>query len=69
MSAMSQAEYQAIVNRQRRLPEQLVRARLRVRQLENEAVRLGMPELLNDPATLNRAWEREVELARIQGGA
>lgn len=66
MSAMSQSEYQAIVNRQRRLPEQLARARLRVRQLEREAARLGFRELLENPASLDAAWDRETELAKIK---
>ena len=62
---MNAREYQSLVNRQRRLPDQLVRARLRVRQLEREAERLGMRELLESPASLDRAWDREMELARI----
>lgn len=69
MAAMSQVEYQAIINRQRRLPEQLHRARRRVQQLENEAARLGLRELLEDPTSLDRAWEREIEIAAIQGAA
>jgi hypothetical protein len=43
---MSPQEYNRVINRQRRLPEQLDRARARVRQLEAEAARLGMRELV-----------------------
>ncbi len=46
MSLMAEAEYRQIINLQRRLPEQLERARRRVRQLESTAKRLGMVELL-----------------------
>lgn len=43
---MTEKEYVALINRQRRLPEQLERARARVRQLENEAKRLGLADLV-----------------------
>lgn len=43
---MNTQEYQRIINRQRRLPEQLSAARQRVRHLEAEAVRLGLRELV-----------------------
>jgi hypothetical protein len=69
MSEMSQAEYYRIINRQRRLPEQLERARARVIQLEREAERLSMLELLTNQDKINEAWGREVELSRIQGAS
>lgn len=43
---MTEEEYRRITYRQRRLPCELARARTRVRHLEREAARLGMPELL-----------------------
>lgn len=63
---MSEREHRQIINKQRNLPEQLLRARLRVRHLEQEARRLSMIELLNDPHVLDKAWEREMELAQIK---
>lgn len=47
---MTEREYRSIVNRQRRLPEQIGAARKRLANLEAEAVRLGMTELLEVPA-------------------
>lgn len=67
MSEMSQRDYMRIVNKQRNLPSQLERARQRVRQLEQEALRLGVIEVLNKPGVVDQAWEREVELSRIEG--
>jgi hypothetical protein len=67
MSEMSLREYNQIINRQRRLPGDLARARRRVRDLEAEAQRLGVTEILTDPNVVNSAWERKVELAEIQG--
>lgn len=43
---MTPRQYQAIINRQRRLPEQLDAARRKVRHLEAEAIRYGMHELV-----------------------
>lgn len=37
----------SLYNRVRNLPDQLERARLRVKQLEREAERLGLKDLLN----------------------
>lgn len=62
---MSEEQDRQLAYRVRILPEQLSRARMRVRQLEIEADRLGMSDLLTDPATINNAWEREMELAKI----
>lgn len=69
MSEMSEREYRHIINRQRRLPEELERARLRVKHLEAEASRLSMDELLSRQDVVNEAWGREIELARIQGAS
>lgn len=43
---MSPQEHQHIINKQHRLPDQLSRARKRVRRLELECRRYGMTELL-----------------------
>lgn len=43
---MTEREYRALINRQRRLPEQLEAARRRVAMLEAEARRLGLKELV-----------------------
>lgn len=51
--------------RMEHLPGQLERARKRVLHLEREAARLGFRDLLTKPAQLDRAWEREVELAKL----
>lgn len=55
-----------IAYRVRLLPEQLTRARHRVRQLESEARRLGMLDLLNDPDAPSRAFEAEIAQAYAQ---
>ena len=47
------------------LPRQLESARLKVLHLEREAARLGMRDLLTNPASLDQAWEREIELAKV----
>lgn len=62
---MTPQQHMRIINRQRRLPEQLAKARLRVRHLELEAERLGIREILEDPRVADRAWGREIELAKI----
>lgn len=62
---MNGREYASLINRQRRLPMQLAAARLRVRHLELEAQRLGLHDILENPAVADQAWEREIELARI----
>lgn len=69
MSAMSQREYDAIINKQRRLPDMLRRARQRVRQLEAEALRYGMKDLLTDPRHVNNAWDRAIDDARAECGS
>jgi hypothetical protein len=63
---MTEREYRAIINRQRRLPEMLDAARRKVRALENEARRYGMKELLQNPEHVNKAWDREVENAWLE---
>lgn len=62
---MNQKEYVRLINRQRNLPGQLVRARLRVKQLEAEAARIGLRDILEKPSTIDAAWEREIELAKL----
>lgn len=62
---MTQREYMRVVNRQRRLPDQLAAARARVKGLEAEALRLGMEELLTDPAQINQSWSRAVTIAQL----
>lgn len=70
---MGEQEYRAIINRQRRLPEQLEAARRKVAALECEARRYGMGELLRNPAHLDRAWDRAIteaqDDARLRGGS
>jgi hypothetical protein len=65
--------------RQRYLPIALERTREKLRELEREACALGLTELLDepkrltgnqilsDPQIVDRAWEREAEIARIVG--
>lgn len=65
---MGPREYQAIVNRQRRLPEQLNAARRKVVALEREARRYGMIELLSDPKHVNRAWDEAIDQGRANNG-
>lgn len=67
MTSLSEREYRQIINKQRNLPAQLHRARQRVIQLEQEARRLGVIEILNVPGVVDAAWDREIELARIEG--
>lgn len=47
---MTKQEYDRLVNRQRRLPDQLDCARRKVAALENEARRYGMTDLLEQRA-------------------
>jgi hypothetical protein len=55
---MSEREYRAITNRQRRLPEQLIAARRRVKALEAECKRYAITV-----DEVDEAWDREMELA------
>ncbi len=64
MVVLSEQEYAVIRNKQRRLPEQLERARRRVAQLEAECIHYGMKDLLTNPEHANRAFEREVAQAK-----
>lgn len=57
---------EAILYRQRVLPEQLDRARRRYLCLVREAKNLSMSEILTDPERLSEAWEREIGLAKIE---
>lgn len=70
---MGEREYRAIINRQRRLPEQLDAARRKVTALENEARRYGMSELLRNPVHVDMAWDRAIieaqNDARLMGGS
>jgi DNA-binding ferritin-like protein (Dps family) len=61
---MEAREYQQIVNKQQRLPKQYARALQRVRDIEAEMRRYGLEDILNNPEHVNRAWDREVEIAR-----
>ena len=61
-------EYRRIVNRQRRLPDQLTAARRRVRDLELEAKRYGMFELLSNPKHVNQAWDEAIDQGRAATG-
>jgi hypothetical protein len=50
-----------------RLPAMIGSVRKKLSALENEARRYGMDELLNiSPEDINRAWEREVAIARLR---
>lgn len=64
LTALSKQEYDRIQNKQRNLPNQLARARHRVRQLESECIRYGMKELLADPDHASKAFDRELRQAR-----
>lgn len=66
---MDEREYARIINQQQRLPAQLARARARVCQLERQAVRLGMKELLTNPEHVDKAWDRAIDDARAAVGA
>lgn len=75
---MSPREHRRIINKQRLLPEQYARAFKRLEHLEAELHRYGMPELiaearrptseqyLTDLRQIDRAWDREVEIALIR---
>lgn len=77
---MDRREYQQIINKQRLLPAQYRRALDRVRHIECEMHRYGLAELiaearkptgneyLTNPVHVDRAWDREVEIALIKNG-
>jgi hypothetical protein len=65
--SLSEREVTRILQRKYRLPEQLRRARSRVEALEAEARLYGVNAILTDPTVVDQAWEREIELARIEG--
>ena len=50
--------------RVRYLPDQLTRARNKVRRLEAEMKSYGMHDILRDTWYLDDAWERELQEAR-----
>lgn len=52
--------------RQRYLPIALERTRAKLIELENEARRYGMKELLTNPVHLDRAWDRMVVEAQVE---
>ena len=56
-----------LLYRMRVLPDQLVRARARVAQLEAEARRYRMIDLLTDGEAMNTHWELEVARSRMEG--
>lgn len=62
---MTPKEIDRVVYRQRMLPQQLRHARAKVRRLEQEAVLIGMRELLENPAHLDAAWERMIAKANL----
>lgn len=64
---MSYIEHQREYQRRYYLPVQIERARDKLMRLEAEAQSYGMTELLQGQAVLSRAWERETEIARLQG--
>lgn len=45
------------------LPDQLAKARAKVKRLEDRARRFGMKELLENPEQIDAAWDREVAQA------
>ena len=61
---MEKKAYIQLINKQRNLPAQLIRARRRVANLEAECIRYGMKELLTNPEHANRAFEREFARAK-----
>lgn len=61
---MEKKAHTHIINKQRNLPAQLIRARRRVAQLEAECIHYGMKDLLTDPKHVNRSFE--IEFARAK---
>lgn len=53
--------------RVRILPSQVESAERRLRDLYREAARYKMHDLIKHPELINRAWEREVEVAKLEG--
>lgn len=67
--SLTERQIAQVLYRKKALPDQLRRAYGRVGQLRREAMQFGSEELLKDLEQLDRAWEREIELARIEGEA
>lgn len=51
--------------RQYHFPKAVANARRKVRQLEDEARAMGMRDIANSLEAVNRAWDREVEIAKL----
>ena len=52
--------------RQYHFPKALANARRKVRKLEEEARAMGMRDIANSLEAVNRAWDREVEIAKLE---
>jgi hypothetical protein len=61
---ITEKRHMQIINKQRNLPAQLIRARHRVKQIEAECIMYGMGDLLTNPDHANKAFEREVAEAK-----
>ena len=68
MTAPIRTPQDRLVYRMTVLPDQLTKARLKVRRLEMEAADYRMFDLLTNPETINTMWELETARARVEGG-
>jgi len=50
----------------RNLPQRVDNAKRRLRELEHEAATLGLRAIKEEIAVVNRAWDREVEIAKAE---
>lgn len=68
MTAPIRTPQDRLVYRMTVLPDQLTKARLKVRRLEMEAADYRMFDLLTYPETINTMWELEVARAKETAG-
>lgn len=64
--AAARRKYARLRAAKSRLPMQIQAVNRKLKALQAEARRYGMKELLTNPNAVNRAWEREVEMARCE---
>jgi hypothetical protein len=55
-----------LVYRVRVLPDQVLTAERRLRDLYREAASYRMHDIIKYPDLINKAWDREVELAKLE---
>ncbi len=65
--SLSEKQIARALSRKYRLPLMIANAERRLAALRNEASLFGSTAILTDPEVVDRAWDREVELARIEG--